>query len=238
MTVLITIFTISDDSKLGDYMTEFCLNSSDYKMVGKSMDLCFSLASLMTYDPNIILLDLDILDIDFQEENILNNRFFKSACLVGLTSDYKRAFYALKKGFTDVRMKPYSREALFEALSICRNQISKEDRILTVSSPKEAYYIRVSDILYFKADNNNVDIHLKDGRILPVFNSLKHFENRLSAPFVRIQKSYIINASQIFRINRCKHFIMLKKRKERIPFSEKYLNNMEVLERLIGTRSF
>ncbi len=219
-------------------MTEFCLNSSDYKMVGKSMDLCFSLASLMTYDPNIILLDLDILDIDFQEENILNNRFFKSACLVGLTSDYKRAFYALKKGFTDVRMKPYSREALFEALSICRNQISKEDRILTVSSPKEAYYIRVSDILYFKADNNNVDIHLKDGRILPVFNSLKHFENRLSAPFVRIQKSYIINASQIFRINRCKHFIMLKKRKERIPFSEKYLNNMEVLERLIGTRSF
>ncbi|WP_139856561.1 LytR/AlgR family response regulator transcription factor [Aequorivita sinensis] len=219
-------------------MTEFCLNSSDYKMVGKSKESSYSLASLITYNPNIIVLDLDILDIDFEEEPILKNRVFRSACLIGLTSDYKKAFYAVKNGFTDVRIKPFSREALFESLSICRNQIIKEERILKISSPKEAYYLRVSEILYLKADNNNVDIHLKDGRILPVFNSLKHFENRLSAPFVRIQRSYIINASQIFRINRCKHFIMLKKRKERIPFSEKYLNNMEILERLVRNRSF
>lgn len=214
------------------------MNSPNYKSVGKSNGLRYSLEALMTYNPDIILLDLDIIDIDFQENNIFDNKFFKRACLVGLTSDYKKAFYALKKGFIDVRMKPYAREELFEALAICKNQIIKEDRILTISSPKEAYYLRVSDILYLKADNNNVDIHLKDGKILPVFNSLKHFQNKLSAPFVRIQKSYIINASQIYRINRCKHFIMLKKRKERIPFSEKYLDNMEVLESLIGNRSF
>src|SRR5690606_21282827 len=112
--------------------------------------------------------------------------------------------------------------SIIDALIKCQNIINNTNRVISIGSSKESHFLKISEILYIKADDNNVDFHLLDGNVIPFFNSLKHFENRMYLPFIRIQKSYIINATLVCRINRTKHYIIMRNCNDRIPFSSKY----------------
>jgi DNA-binding LytR/AlgR family response regulator len=56
------------------------------------------------------------------------------------------------------------------------------------------------DVLHLQADNNSTDIHLNSGNDYS-FKTLKHFENVMSYPFVRIHNSYIVNMNFVSRIH-------------------------------------
>lgn len=53
--------------------------------------------------------------------------------------------------------------------------------------------IKLDQILHLEADGNFTQIHLVDGSKKMVCRFLKHFEELLSAPFIRIHRSHIIN---------------------------------------------
>lgn len=57
--------------------------------------------------------------------------------------------------------------------------------------------VQVSDIYRLKGNGNFTDIHLRNGEVKMVCRFLKHFEELLSAPFVRIHRSHIINLNDI-----------------------------------------
>lgn len=234
---MIKLLLISTDQRVRDCVLEICQNP-EYELVGKLSRGKGWLDVVRGLKPNIVLMDLDTLDGDIYNDTFFDKNLFREFSVIGLASDYKQAFYSLKLGFRDVRMKPVNIADLIDVLSLCKNRLINKSRILTISSSQDRHYLKVSDILYLKADNNNVDIYLEDGTTLPVFNSLKHFQERLSVPFMRIQKSYIINVTQVCRINRLKHFVMLRRSNVRIPFSDKYLDNMERFESIIGRGSF
>ncbi len=234
---MIKLLLISNDPAVKDCVLEIC-QKPEYELVGELLGVNGLPKYLRKIEANIILMDLDALDGDFCNYTFFDKNLFREFIVIGFASDYKQAYYSLKCGFLDVRMKPSSVADIIDSISFCKNRFKNRSVILAISSSQDKHYLRVSDILYLKADNNNVDIYLKDGTILPVFNSLKHFQNRLSVPFMRIQRSYIINVTQVCRINRFKRFIMLRRSNVRIPFSEKYLDNMEHFENMIGRGSF
>ena len=86
---------------------------------------------------------------------------------------------------------------------VVENTIQPTDKPLTicVKSYGDYRFISADDICYLQADNNSTDIHLNNGEMITAFKTLKHFENVLQSPFVRIHNSYIVNIDYVSRIH-------------------------------------
>lgn len=104
-----------------------------------------------------------------------------------------------------------------------------EPLILCIKSYGDYRYIDTRDICYLQADNNSTDIHLNTGETVTAFKTLKHFENVLSFPFVRIHNSYIVNSQFISRIHTGNTVCYIKNSTTKIPFSKSYKTNIDLI---------
>ena len=111
--------------------------------------------------------------------------------------------------------------------------------VICVKSYGDYRYIDSRDIIYFEADNNSVDIHLKDGEMVTAFKTLKVFENVLpSKQFLRIHNSYIINVSQVARIHTGNSVCYIKNSTVKLPFSKSYKENVELIIHRIASGNY
>ncbi|HJS00206.1 MAG TPA: LytTR family DNA-binding domain-containing protein [Flavobacterium sp.] len=104
-----------------------------------------------------------------------------------------------------------------------------EPLILCIKSYGDYRYIDTRDICYLQADNNSTDIYLNTGETVTAFKTLKHFENVLSFPFVRIHNSYIVNSQFISRIHTGNAVCYIKNSASKIPFSKSYKANIDLI---------
>lgn len=104
-----------------------------------------------------------------------------------------------------------------------------EPLILCIKSYGDYRYIDARDICYLQADNNSTDIYLNTGEVVTAFKTLKHFENVLTYPFVRIHNSYIVNSSLISRIHTGNAVCHIKNSTAKIPFSKSYKTNIDLI---------
>ncbi len=110
------------------------------------------------------------------------------------------------------------------------NSIADEQPlIICVKSYGDYRFIEATDICYLQADNNSTDIHLKNGEMVTAYKTLKHFENLLEAPFVRIHNSYIVNMSYVSRIHTGNAVCYLKHSTTKLPFSKSYKDNVDAI---------
>jgi DNA-binding LytR/AlgR family response regulator len=108
---------------------------------------------------------------------------------------------------------------------------SKEDKplIICVKSYGDYRFIEAKDICYLQADNNSTDIHLINGEMITAFKTLKHFENVLSFPFIRIHNSYIVNIDYVSRIHTGNSVCYIKNTTTKLPFSKSYKENVDAI---------
>ena len=108
---------------------------------------------------------------------------------------------------------------------------SKEEKplIICVKSYGDYRFIEAKDICYLQADNNSTDIHLFNGEMITAFKTLKHFENVLSFPFVRIHNSYIVNIDYVSRIHTGNSVCYIKNTTTKLPFSKSYKENVDAI---------
>ena len=108
---------------------------------------------------------------------------------------------------------------------------SKEDKplIICVKSYGDYRFIEAKDICYLQADNNSTDIHLFNGEMITAFKTLKHFENVLSFPFIRIHNSYIVNIDYVSRIHTGNSVCYIKNTTTKLPFSKSYKENVDAI---------
>ncbi|WNM19561.1 LytR/AlgR family response regulator transcription factor [Flavobacterium capsici] len=111
--------------------------------------------------------------------------------------------------------------------------------VICVKSYGDYRYIDSRDILYFEADNNSTDIHLKDGEMVTAFKTLKVFENVLpQSQFLRIHNSYIINVNQVARIHTGNTVCYIKNSTIKLPFSKSYKENVELIIHRIASGNY
>lgn len=111
--------------------------------------------------------------------------------------------------------------------------------VICVKSYGDYRYIDSRDILYFEADNNSTDIHLKDGEMVTAFKTLKVFENVLPpTQFLRIHNSYIININQVARIHTGNTVCYIKNSNIKLPFSKSYKENVELIIHRIASGNY
>lgn len=129
-------------------------------------------------------------------------------------------------------------EKIEDAESIAKNGVADEavtaglfeDRkplVICVKSYGDYRFINASEIFYLKADNNSTDIHLKTGDVITAYKTLKHFEQVLDSPFLRIHNSYIVNIDYVSRIHSGNSSCFIKNSTIKIPFSKTYRSNIE-----------
>lgn len=104
-----------------------------------------------------------------------------------------------------------------------------EPLILCIKSYGDYRYFDTRDICYLQADNNSTDIYLNTGEMVTAFKTLKHFENILTFPFVRIHNSYIVNSQLISRIHTGNAVCYIKNSTVKIPFSKSYKSNIDLI---------
>lgn len=213
---------------------------------------------VLEYKPSLVFLEIDPkkssskLSLLFIDElhrflNILPR-------IVVLTSKKDLAFDAVKYGVFDYILKPLVKTELLKTILKLEKQtqevkttdFKKETPFIVTSDSKERQtnekpliiciksygdhrYINADDISYFQADNNSTDIYLNSGEMITAFKTLKHFEQVLSYPFIRIHNSYIINRNYIARIHNGNSMCYIKNSTKKIPFSKTYKSNVDLI---------
>ena len=126
---------------------------------------------------------------------------------------------------------------ILEAKKIIVQQ--EQPLIICVKSYGDYRYIDSRDILYFEADNNSTDIHLKDGEMVTAFKTLKHFENVLPTnQLLRIHNSYIIGINHVARIHTGNAVCFIKNSTIKLPFSKSYRDNVELIIHRIASGNY
>ncbi|MBF6609364.1 MAG: LytTR family transcriptional regulator DNA-binding domain-containing protein [Flavobacterium sp.] len=107
--------------------------------------------------------------------------------------------------------------------------LKSQPLIICVKSYGDYRFIEGKNICYLKADNNSTDIHLVNGEMITAFKTLKHFENVLKLPFVRIHNSYIVNIDYVSRIHTGNSVCYIKDTLTKLPFSKTYKENIDAV---------
>ena len=146
--------------------------------------------------------------------------------------DLVKSILKLNKSNTEPEA-PISRVVVADEkpVSVVEVETKSEEKplILCIKSYGDYRYIDAKDVCYFQADNNSTDIYLNNGEMITAFKTLKHFEGILSAPFIRIHNSYIVNRNYISRIHTGNAVCYIKNTTVKIPFSKSYKSNVDLV---------
>lgn len=159
--------------------------------------------------PDILFLDLKMPNFwgfDFADQN--------SASLAIYTTAYREFWSdALDKDSTiHYLLKPIFSDkfniAIAKAIAVLERKKNIDITLLppeTLFIPgngKEKISIKTKDIEYCIASNNYNYIHMADGRVNMTYLTLKVMEELLPSPwFIRIHRSYFVNATKIIRLD-------------------------------------
>ncbi|MGV4412772.1 LytR/AlgR family response regulator transcription factor [Chryseobacterium sp. T1] len=202
---------IVDDEKIArdvlkNYLTKYC---PQVELLGEAENIKEAVPLIAEVQPQLVFLDVempfgnafDVLEAtkDFSYETIFITAF----------SQY--SLQALNKSASYYILKPIDIQELIVAVNkvveslekkeeLNRNRVlldnlkQKPDKQQLILPTLQGFdVVRIEDILRLQADGNFTQVYLKDGTKKMVCRFLKHFDDLLEVPFVRVHRSHIIN---------------------------------------------
>lgn len=161
---------------------------------------------LISKNVHLVFLDIEmpiISGFDFLEEleKMKNLKQEPQIILIASKSDY--ALKAFDYNITDYLQKPINKERFFMAIGrVIKNQkqitgIAIEQPYLLVNSNLQKVKVFLNEIQWIEALGDYIKIVTNSKKLL-VLSTMKNFMSRLPADkFIRIHKSYIVNAERI-----------------------------------------
>ncbi len=182
--------------------------------------------------PELVIINLD--DFEFYISDILtkiSNSFGFPPKLIGITSSYKTAYEANNLG-VGVLIGP-DMELASLLPKIKEHQAAVRRTYYCISSYKDFHYIPLKQLLFLRADNRTTDFILQDGKTVCGFNTLKYYSKELPDNFIRVNRSFIVNAHMVRRINYLKKRIQLAGTSDYIPFTKHYLAQVDGIKKIL-----
>ena len=191
---------------LRSYLTKYC---PQVEVLGEAQNIKEAEPLIRSTQPQLVFLDVempfgnafDVLEAtaDCTYETIFITAF----------SEY--SLQALNMSASYYILKPIDIQELIKAVAKVQEQIEKNENFnrneillqnikqnhiqqqLIIPTLQGFEVVKLDQIVHLEADGNFTQIHLKDGGKKMVCRFLKHFEDLLAAPFIRIHRSHIIN---------------------------------------------
>ena len=190
---------------------------------------------ILELKPNVVFLTINGAknDSDSISFSILSelHEFLEELPTIIVLSDVKEGAYeAYQRGVSGYLLTPADPNELRKCLMrYQKTHKSLHTDTISIKSNGDYNFIRSSEIVYLKADNNTTDFYLKSGKVISAYKTLKYFEKLLPFYFFRIHHSYVINIQYVSRINLGKSSCYLQNNEIILPFSRTYKANIDTV---------
>ena len=206
---------------------------SNFKEIGTAHTLKSGIALALSTKPHIIFLDVE-LGTENGFDLIKEVRQFTTEMpYIIMTTGVDK--YAKKAVNTDVLYfleKPIDPDELIIALNKFEKKYLDFQKHITIKNAEGHFFMQLEDIKYIQSDSNYCKIFKADNTSMFISKTLKDIERILPTPFIRIHKSYIVNAKYILMLNTAKKIIRIDAQNAKnplfteLPISDLYLENV------------
>ena len=236
-----TYSTLNFNSETSLILMNLMSEYPEFECLGNINGYDYSLNHIIKENPSIVFVDIDdpklfdsfhfLMDV---EQYIEKRPFF-----IAVSKSKELAYNVIKSNFKDYLLKPFLEFELRKSIhKIKRFQLPNIQDRICLKSYSDYRFIELESILFLQADNNTTDFHLRDGKRIAAYKTLKNYEQILPQNFLRVHNSYLVNTNHIVRINFGKSLISLDHGEFKIPFSRTYKSEIEFLkETLFDTHS-
>jgi two-component system LytT family response regulator len=213
---MIKTIIIEDEQPARDLIRNYLRDASHIELLGEFSDGFTGLKAIQELKPQLVFLDIQMPKLTgFEVLELLE----EIPQIIFTTAYDQFAIKAFELNAADYLLKPFSRERFLSALAKAEERITKgtDEKVITrlvqhVTENREVLdrvvvrigskikVIAVSDILYIESQDDYVMIYTKEGKYLKQ-QTMKSFEELLDpSHFVRIHRSYLVNADCITQL--------------------------------------
>lgn len=196
----ITCMIVEDEPLAREVLTSYI---KDLNYLSLDFTCTDAIEALNVLDSNRV--DLIFLDINMPRLSGLS--FYKSLNkkpkVIFTTAYPDHAVEGFELEATDYLLKPFSFERFVQAVNKVRvlmenDQPTSVDDFIMLKADKKAHKISYGDLRYFESIGDFVKVHLVDGKVLIINDTLRKLEEALPTnQFARVHKTYIISIGQV-----------------------------------------
>ena len=232
----LTCIIIDDEPNAVNLLEMLVQQSTQWQLKAKCYNALEALAFLKTNKVDFIFLDINMPQLTGME---LAGLLPPQTKIVFTTaySEYAAESYTYQT--IDYLLKPITLKRFLAAMQKIEAYFGKSEPVMQQTPVNEGYFfiksgkvlrrILLDEILYFEGEKEYVRLVTSQEQLL-IYRRLKDIEEQLSAPFVRVHNSYIVNTKQLVKIQDNHIYIADK----HIPVSEKFKDGfMKLINRRI-----
>ena len=120
--------------------------------------------------------------------------------LVFVTTSQSHAIEAFNMNALHYIVKPISSMDIREVFERIRKNNNRRPSI-SLKTNNTAQMIHFDDIAYIASDNHQVQVHLRNGGMISAYMRLSDIQQQLDETFLKVQRSIIVNADYVERMN-------------------------------------
>lgn len=221
---------IDDEQPARDLLLHYLSKFPEFDLVAEASDGFKGIQMIQEYKPEVVFLDIQMPKLTgFEMLELIDPK----PLIIFSTAYDQFAIKAFEMNAVDYLLKPYSRDRFSQAIGKIKEKLQSNEspdelnrkliqsvdestemiHRIAVRTAQKIQVIPVKDIHFLEAADDYVMIHTKDGRFLKE-KTMKYFESHLDHhQFVRIHRSYILNMSEMNKIERYEkdsHVVVLK----------------------------
>ena len=206
----------------------------NFKEIGIANTLSQGISLVLSAKPHIVFLDVQLGDENGFDLIKEIRQYTSEMPFIIMTTDFDK--YAKKAVNHDVLYfldKPIDPDELVIALHKFEKRFLELQNHITIKNTEGHFFMQLEDINYIQSDNNCCRIFKKENTQMFVTKTLKEIESILPFPFIRIHKSYIVNAKHIQMLNTAKKMLKLNTFNTvtnefiELPISDLYMENVK-----------
>jgi two-component system LytT family response regulator len=208
---------IDDEQPARDVVKHYLKDFPEIDIIGEFTDGFSGLKAIQELKPDLVFLDVQMPKLTGLE---LLDLLEQPPLIIFSTAYDQYAIKAFEMNAIDYLLKPYSKErfsqAVMKAVSQAGSGIKSSEPVqqlvktleenpeflqrIAVKSRHKVTVVPIDEIVYLEAEGDYVMLHTRDAKHLKE-KTMKYFETHLDpSQFIRIHRSYIINAQFIDRI--------------------------------------
>ncbi len=195
---------------LQSYLTKYC---PEVEIIGQAQDAKEAVELINSQQPQLIFLDVEMpFGNAFDVLQQINYEGFK---VIFITAYAHYAIQALNQSASYYILKPIDIDELqlavqkvwrsyqepqgISEVKVLLNNLQSSQSQQQIALPTQTGFdlVYLKDLVRLQADGNFTKVFLENGTTHLVCRFLKHFEDTLSLPFMRIHRSHIVNLDKV-----------------------------------------
>ncbi|HKK66803.1 MAG TPA: response regulator [Bacteroidales bacterium] len=203
------VLIVDDEKPARDLLKMYLGDMQGIEIAGEAANGFEAIKAIGDVKPDLILLDIQMPKLTgFEMLELLDD----PPPVIFTTAYDEYALKAFEINAVDYLMKPFDQERLEDAIDKFRERKQSQPALtrlqayhdtqkkeldkVVVKKGRKVRILPLDDIVYVQSDDDYVMIHTTDERFLKA-RTMRYFETRLPANFIRIHRSHIININYL-----------------------------------------